>query len=337
MRSTSMKPHSMLHSRPCLAFAAAWLMLTILRTDAASPITFDATSYNVDLIYENVAIGEYTVVTGTQDDDSLPSQSPELQTGGDDRTWPETGLVIRGVTSTGMPANRTVTSGTTTWNLQPYNANNVMQIQNWGRSGPQSRTMILSPQARVPYRNLDVLHAAAPEHVLYTVRLTFVDGTTAELGQNLALQWGTGATPQQVITSHRVSTDITYPSPFPASIQAGYDDGIAAGGAWSIYRQEFDLRAAGLDQKALLSITFTNHSNSNYTVFAVSGTPLAVPASPPTIGVRRVGSLMEVTWDHGVLQQCGAVGGLWVDLPDAVSPHFVDTTGPSPQFFRVRY
>ena len=304
---------------------------------ASSPIAFEPDSYNVDLIYENVSIGSLSTVTGTQDDDSLPSQPPELQTGGDDRTWPETGLMVRGVISAGLPNNHVLNFNGTSWQLMPYTENNVMQLQNWGRSNPLSRTMTLKPEARVPYGKLDVLLAAAPENVAYGVILHFTDGTSADLGQSfVAVQWGFIDPANRVLGSNRVSANLNYPSPFPATIRAGYDDGVTGGGDYSINHREFDLTAAGLNQKALHSLTFTNYSSSNFTVFAVSGVALANSLPPPVLNIQRSGSGVEVTWDRGMLQDSADLCAPWNDLPYAVSPWFMDASGPQ-RFFRVKY
>ena len=320
-----------------LAVAAVVAVSGIESVQAASPIAFEADSYNVDLVYENVPVGSLSIVTGTQDDDSLPSQPPEQQTGGDDRTWPETGLIVRGVVSSGLPSNRVVSANGTSWQLMPYTENNVMQLQNWGRSNPLSRTMTLKPEARVPYGKLDVLLAAAPENVAYGVMLHFTDGTSADLGQSfVAIQWGSEDMDNRVFGSNRVSANLNYPSPFPATIRAGSDDGVAGGGNYGINHREFDLAAAGLHQMALHSITFTNYTSSNLSIFAVSGVALASALQPPALSILPWGSGVEVRWDRGVLQDSADLTGPWNDLPYAVSPWFRDAGGPQ-RFFRVRY
>ena len=56
----------------------------------------------------------------------------------------------------------------------------------------------------------------------------------------------------------------------------------------------------------------------------------------PILGVRRVETRLELSWDRGVLQEAGEIAGPWSDVPDAFSPHLVPATGPG-KFYRARY
>lgn len=164
----------------------------------------------------------------------------------------------------------------------------------------------------------------------------FTDGSSVDLGQQfLVLNWGNTYPVNRVLGSNRVSTNITYPSPFPASIRAGYGDGVAGGGDFGIYHQEFDLAAVGLNVKALYSITFTIYSTNNYSVFAVSGDALGSPAPPPVLSIHRTGDMAELTWNRGFLQSKTELDAPWIDMPDAASPHAMSLSEPR-GFFRVR-
>jgi hypothetical protein len=308
---------------------------------AASPIAFEPSSYNVDMVYENVAIGSYSVVTGTQDDDTPGHTGGEIVSGGDDRAWPEDGLVVQGVVSHGLPSNGVITAGETTWQLKSYTGNNAMQLRNYMAGWPVyplSATMTLMPEARVPYGEIDVLQAGAhvihqegPMELVYGVVLTFTDGTSADLGQNFILPtWDSSDLTNLAFTSERIATYGSNPSPFPRYLKAGYDDGRVWPGVWNIYHRKFNLAELGLNQKALFSITFTNYTGANYTALAVSGV-----APVPTLSLRRVDSEAELSWDRGTLQGSESPAGPWNDLISAVSPWRASLSGPT-RFFRLR-
>lgn len=61
-------------------------------------------------------------------------------------------------------------------------------------------------------------------------------------------------------------------------------------------------------------------------------------AAANQIGVTRSGADLVFTWDgRGVLQQAGALDGVWQDVPDATtSPHKLRPAAKS-SFFRIRY
>ncbi len=302
---------------------------------AAQPIAFEAESFTADVIYEKVPSGVRTYITGAQDEDTTPSQTPELVTGGDDRTWAETGLAVNGSVVNGFPLNGVMALGDTMWQLQPPTQNNALHLWNSGSGTPKSGTMTIAPQARVAYHSLDILLTAAPEHATFGVVLHFTDGQSVSLGNTyLQLQWGAGGN-DVVGTFDRVSTVISYPSPFPASFVAGSDDGTFAGSGFHVYHRSFDLAALGLNNKPLESITLTNYSASNLTIFAVSGDPASVLASRAMLTAERVGSGIELRWDRGVLQTAVEVSGPWEDIVTD-SPYVTGTSEPQ-RFFRVRY
>jgi len=62
---------------------------------------------------------------------------------------------------------------------------------------------------------------------------------------------------------------------------------------------------------------------------------LVTPA-PPILGVRSVGSQIELSWEVGVLQDAGEVTGPWNDVVDVFSPLLVPSSAPH-RFYRTRY
>ncbi len=67
----------------------------------------------------------------------------------------------------------------------------------------------------------------------------------------------------------------------------------------------------------------------------VSSVPLAFP---PQLGIQTSGESITLAWTRGgfILQQAGAPGGPWADVPGpVVSSPFVQTTSGSNQFFRL--
>lgn len=61
-----------------------------------------------------------------------------------------------------------------------------------------------------------------------------------------------------------------------------------------------------------------------------------ISPTPPDLSARRTGSLFELKWDRGVLQQADEVGGPWNDVADAFSPYPVEPEGPR-RFYRAAY
>jgi len=56
---------------------------------------------------------------------------------------------------------------------------------------------------------------------------------------------------------------------------------------------------------------------------------------PPLLGINRVGSRVEVSWDNGVLESADQVLGPWTTVTNAVSPLRVEPNATS-QFYRAK-
>ena len=61
-----------------------------------------------------------------------------------------------------------------------------------------------------------------------------------------------------------------------------------------------------------------------------------VSPPPPTLGIRSVGSQIELTWDRGVLLEADEVTGPWTNAVDVFSPQVFNPVTPR-KFYRLRY
>ena len=225
--------------------------LTVLSGD--SPVAFSG--FNRDVAVERTASG------GT------PASFAQPFDVGNDYGFYEAGLVATNA-ALGLPQGGAFTSSldnATTFQLGPYNGNNVLFMS----SGATTGTLILStPRA---YSSLSILASSANGGGNGSVVIHFVDGSASSPINFAALDWfnnlGAGITHIGRIRLTAYSTD---------------DPGANNP---NLYHTKVDLTARGLAGKAISFLTFTmpggagTSSATDTGVFALSGTP----SRPPVI------------------------------------------------------
>ena len=66
-----------------------------------------------------------------------------------------------------------------------------------------------------------------------------------------------------------------------------------------------------------------------------SGVVIAEGFRPPlSLQLQRVDKKIRLTWEVGLLQSLEAIGRVWSDVENAISPHDIEPTEPR-SFFRV--
>lgn len=219
-----------------------------------------ATGWNNDVVVENTASVPYSSAASPFD---VPN----------DYAFYEAGLSAG---SRGLPASGSFTSladGTTVFQFQPYDANNVLQL-----SASTSSFGTLTLTTPLAYTSLSILAAAANsgqsdgELVLH-----FADATTSPILMFNNSDWFFQPNPA-IMGFGRLNLGST----------SAEDNGDSFP---EMYQTTLDLAGLGLAGKAIVSIDFTDLSSDpreSTGIFAVSGTPSDVPGN---VSVPEPGSL----------------------------------------------
>jgi hypothetical protein len=258
-----------------------WLLLTLLPCAALAQnaVPIPVTGWNLDVIFE---AGTTSHVDAFWDPESHA-------------TWAEAG-VITGISVNGFPSSRTFTSTATAagvptntlFQFQPYTGPNVAFL---GGSGIVTMNLVTPAK----YKTVNVLAASFSDHANYNhikVTLGFTDHAQVDiiyyeniLGNPVtfsATSWGeaiysTGA----AISTSRVGHS--------AALVATAGDPITyTQGGFGLIEAKIDLTQAPYDLQnyTLAWVQFykpAGYSTTTAGVFAVSGTPVAVPQIPPAI------------------------------------------------------
>lgn len=167
----------------------------------------------------------------------------------------------------GLPSSRTFTSlvdGTTVFQLQPYNGNNVLQL-----SASTSSFGTLTFTTPGTYSSLSILAAAANSGAsMGNLVIHFADATTSPVLQFNNSDWFFQPNPA-IMGFGRQDLGITTPE----------DNGSAYP---ELYPTTLNLAALGLNTKPIVSIDFTDLSSDpreSTGIFAISGTVVPEPGS----------------------------------------------------------
>lgn len=188
---------------------------------------------------------------------------------------------INGLTG-GLPTSGTITSGTRTWQLQPYTGNNVLYLSAGGLqpNTAAAGTLTLTTPAR--YSAVNLLLFTTESHGNINVVMNFTDGTTYNAGNFFILDWfgGTGA----VYAGYGRTTRLTT-GPYTTF-------GVATGDP-RFYQLNLPLTCAGKN-KMLQSLTIS-YLNGNTTfgravVLAMSGVEYTPPTITPAITQATCGN-----------------------------------------------
>lgn len=199
------------------------------------PIPLTASSFNFDCVAEAAPPSQHATA-------AMPSNDVIYST-----TYP-------GVNGTGMPANNTITDGTVTYNLQPYNANNCLEL---GSSGSGDLTF------QTPTALATVHLAAFTDNGTANVDVvaTFSDGSTEQIGTNFTIaDWFNGSN-----VVHTLNGRVTW---------GGQVYNLNSGNP-RIYTYAFNISAAN-QSKLITKVTVTRIGGSNFIkpyFFGVAGTP----------------------------------------------------------------
>jgi hypothetical protein len=190
----------------------------------------------------------------------------------------------------GLPTSRLISSAFNSnvlFQLQPYDANNVLSLPNQSASGRTGTLTLVVPQT---FKSLSVAAACAYgllEENYGTMVLNFLDGSKSTVLAYRASDWwnyNPGSDPAAITGLACVATN----APLSGETVV-YTPGVESG--LMMEETDFDLTALGLAVKPLASITFTASTNGSASqlvtgVFAVSG-----QAVPPFQFVTSNGSL----------------------------------------------
>ncbi len=88
----------------------------------------------------------------------------------------------------GVVDNGTITSGSDTWQLQPYNQNNCLFMSGAGVTGSTS-TGLLTLQTPAAFAKISLLGFSTEQNATYQVTLGFSDGTTVNMGNITFMDW----------------------------------------------------------------------------------------------------------------------------------------------------
>jgi len=177
----------------------------------------------------------------------------------------------------GIDNSGTITSGTATWQLAPYNQNNCIFMS--GSSVPNTSSTgsfnVVTPAA---FSKISLLGFSTEQAGTYTVTLGFTDGTTASLG-NVAFKDWFGGTPFVVQGVGRLLRQVAGPYTV---------DGLSGGTGVDPRFYRFDLTVPCASQSKLLqSINFAYVSATGAAtrtvLLAVSGASYSPLVITPTI------------------------------------------------------
>jgi hypothetical protein len=172
------------------------------------------------------------------------------------------GSGIPGIGTSGMPASNTITTGAITYNLQPYNGNNSLQL---GSSTGSSGTMTLA--SPVSASELHFLATSVGGAVNVNIVVNFSDNTSQQIATNFTVQdWFNGSSVAYVINGRYF-------------LGGGYAYDVNSGNP-RLYTASFPLSPAN-HSKSITSVTITRTSvtNANHRpyFFALSGTIAGCP------------------------------------------------------------
>ncbi len=217
------------------------------RIGATAQQIVPATGYNQDLVVE----------TGT-----APANAVSVTTSTVDSTfvWYEKGY--NGQATTGFPTNNTpfvsATNAAVSFQLQPYNANNVAFIP--GGNGSVSLTLA-TPTA---FSTINVLATSANGGAGLVAQLNFADGSTVFTQFSISDWFSTTATNTAYTAGGRATR-----STGAVSVTAGLG---------RLFEYDFTLPITS-QNIPLASITFLEASGNQVGVYALSGTAVAVPTT----------------------------------------------------------
>ena len=179
--------------------------------------------------------------------------------------------------NTGLPQGGYFTSSASTFfpevpfQLQPYNANNVLMTQSSG-----NETLTLATPGR--FQLLNLLNAASAGDANYNFTLQFADGSTTQVTGQIAQDWF-GGNSVALGGFNRILRTGAFSDDYPANP--------------NLYETDYALSSAD-QQKVLTAITFNWTSGGVLGIFGVSGDPISSTISN-AITVSSPNSTINVT------------------------------------------
>lgn len=232
-------------------------LATVSNSQTYSPIV--TTGYNFDAVAENTTAVSTT--SGAIDGSNYVLYSAAY------------GLIVGGGTTYGLPNSGVISAGTRTFQLQPYNQNNMLFLP-----GLQSDTLLVTTPAAYP--SVSLLAFATEGTGLMTVKLRFTDGTSQTFSSITVDDWfATAPTNTMIIGVDRCNRPNGTPNYNGANPR--------------IFRFDLNLSCANRLKNLQKLIVTNNSSNPRLCVMAVAGgisATYSVATSPVTCAGGTNGS-----------------------------------------------